>query len=130
MAADFGTDFAGGSAIDPRMRTATGEELMRDICVRRLSTPRGSLLSNPEAVTLDVRRYLSADYDSQAASLLKANCTSALVDDRRIYSATVTLSPLDPATRTLRMDIHGVGSEGPFSLTVAVSELTVEAIES
>lgn len=127
---DYGTDVYCGSDLDPLLRDTSGVENMQLVCLRRLYTPLGHLLSDPTAVTLDARDFVSSGVDLSSDKDLvriQALCQAALLDDQRIFSVAIQPS-FDFRTRVLTLPIQGVGSQGPFSLVLGVSALTVELL--
>jgi len=112
------------------MREVTGEELMRQVILRRLITRRGGLLSAPFAVTVDLREYMSGDFESQdrLMHLVRASSIAAIQDDPRVLSVDVRVTITGP--RSIAVAVNGVGARGPFALTLAVSSLTVELLRT
>jgi hypothetical protein len=138
---DYGRDLACATSLDPGMRDVIGATLMRQAIMRRLYTPRGGLLSAPFAVTVDLREYLSTDheYDGRILYLMKAASIAAIQDDVRVLRVDVDVQPRAltrsangteyPASdRTVIVSVRGTGADGPFSLTLAVSSLTIELL--
>lgn len=129
MATDYGRDLYCTTDLDASLTEVSGAQMMAQVCLRRLYTPRGSLLSSPSENTIDVRGYLSETVDLTRQDLvgIKAACTAALLADPRIESVTVT-PRFDSVTRVLTLGIDANGALGPFSLTLAVTSLTVELL--
>ncbi len=129
MATDYGTDLYCDTDMDGSLTEVSGSLLMQQVILKRLYTPKGSLLSAPGENTIDLREWLSTSVDPTQREITgaKAAATSALMADQRIES--VTIDPqFDAATRTLLMSIKGFGAAGPFSLTIAVTSLTVDIL--
>lgn len=127
--ADYGRDLYCDTDMDASMTEVSGALMMAQVCMRRLYTPKGSLLSSPAENTVDMREFLSTSVDLTGREITgaKAVATSALLADPRVER--VTVDPVyDPAARTLRLGITGYGAAGPFALTLAVSSLTVEIL--
>lgn len=125
---DYGTDLSCGLDIDATLRTVSGSELMEQVCIRRLYCRQGGLLSSPNALTLDARDFLSKGISGQRdLTTIEAQCAACLLDDERIFSASVRAT-FDPYARILTLAIEGTGALGPFSLVLAVSSLTVEQL--
>lgn len=124
----YGLDLSCTADLHPTMNVVTGDDLMREVCFRRLYTPRGSLLSSPQEVTIDVREYLSAEADEdRAVDLLRGACIAALSSDPRILSVDVVVEIVD---REATIAIAAIGSEGPFALTISASAATVAVLDS
>jgi len=126
---DYGYDFSAKTDLDPMLRLVTGEELMAEICVRRLFARPGSCLSNPVDNTLDARDFLSTGITQRDLPRIAGQCVAALEGDQRIFSATVIAS-FNPNLMTLTLNITGTGAQGPFNLTLAVSQVTVEILRA
>lgn len=129
MATDYGTDLYCDTDMDGSLTEVSGSLLMQQVILKRLYTPKGSLLSAPSENTIDLREWLSSSVDPTHREITgaKAAAVSALMADQRIESVTVTPA-FDAATRTLRVSIAGFGAEGPFSLTIGVTSLTVDIL--
>jgi len=124
---DYGFDFSATTDLDPMLRLVTGEELMGEICIRRLFARPGSLLSNPVDNTLDARDFLSQSITQRDLPRIGGQCAAALTGDQRIFSANVSAT-FDPSLMILTLDIAGNGAQGPFNLTLVVSQVTVELL--
>jgi hypothetical protein len=129
MATDYGTDLYCDTDMDASMTEVSGSLLMQQVILRRLYTPKGSLLSAPGENTVDLREWLSSSVDPTQREITgaKAAAMSALMADPRIESVTIT-PRFDATTRTLLMSIAGYGALGPFSLTIGVTSLTVDIL--
>jgi len=126
---DYGRDWYGTTDLLPTFASVTGSELMAQVCMRRVYTPPGSLFSAPLADTVDVRTYLSGEVDQAKLNLIRGACTGAIMADPRVLSVTVTPTWF-PSTRTMTLAIAGEGSQGPFALTLGVTSVTVELLQS
>lgn len=129
MAIDYGRDLSCTTGLDPLLRDVTGNELMEQVCLRRLYARPGSTLSNPVDNTLDARDFLSQGITPSDLPRIQGLCAAALLGDQRIFSATV-LGSFTPSTNVLTLNIAGNGAQGPFNLTLAVSAVTVELLRS
>ncbi len=127
MPTDYGQDLSATTDLDPLLRNVNGIELMSQVCLRRLFTRPGTLLSNPVDNTLDARDFLSKEIRPQDLRSIGGQCASALLGDQRIYSATVTATFV-PLTKVLTLNITATGANGPFNLTLAVTAVTIEIL--
>jgi len=130
MATDYGRDISATTDLDPLLQDVTGNDLMVQMCIRRLFCRKGSCLSAPSANTIDVRDFLNGSIDLTKQSSLQqisVLCQNAILGDERILSVTVTPS-YTFATKLLTLNIQAVGANGPFSLTLAVSQVTVQLL--
>ena len=125
---DYGLDIWCTTDIDPLLADVTGAELMAQVCLRRLFTRLGALISAPNALTLDSRDFLSLGVISGGdIPNIQAQCQAALLDDERVQTVSVVAS-FESTSRTLTLTIVGVGAFGPFSLTIAVTSVTVQLL--
>jgi len=130
MATDYGRDISCTTDLDPLLNDVTGNDLMVQVCVRRLFCRQGSCLSAPNAITLDVRDFLNGSLDlsqQSATQNISVQCQNALLGDERILSCTVDAT-YTFATKLLTLQIQANGANGPFSLTLAVNQVTVQLI--
>lgn len=124
---DYGQDISCTTDLDPTFRLVDGETMMAQVCVRRLYCGRGQLLSDPNDETIDAREFVSNGMKQGELTRVKALCESALLADPRVFSVRVKPS-YDAGARRITLPIQGTGSEGPFQLTLAVSDVTVELL--
>lgn len=126
---DYGRDFSCGTDLDPLLQLVEDEELMGQVCLRRLYCRKGSLLSNPLDNTLDARDFVNAGITAQGLPIIQGQCASALLGDPRVFEA-VVIADFNFVTKLLLLKCSGTGSKGPFALTLAVSSLTVELLNT
>ena len=124
---DYGTDLSCKADLDPLLRDVTGNELMAEVCLRRLYCRKGLLLSDPNDNTLDARDFIGTGISSSDLTRIQGLCVGALLGDERIHSAAV-VATFETRTKTLTLVITAVGANGPFSLTLAVTALTVDLL--
>lgn len=101
------------------------------VSMRRLSTDKGMLLSAPDEETIDLRNMLSSELPPGQAGFgfIRSQATGALLADPRIFSVEIS-GTLSDDGHSLSMFISGIGSTGPFALTLNVSQLTVSMLRS
>lgn len=98
---------------------------------RRLQTPRGALalINGDPDFGFDVRTLvlgkLTTTLRVQAQSAIKSEC----LKDEEVLSASVSVEPTSGGSG-LRITILLQASDGPFTLVLNVSDLTVDAILS
>lgn len=126
-APDYGVDLSCLTGLNPLLLTVSGTELMNQVALHRLYQRPGTLLSNPVDNTLDARDFLANDITPSSLPRIAGQCQSALLGDQRIFSASVKAS-FDAKTGLLTLDIAGTGASGPFNLTLAVSQVTIEIL--
>lgn len=114
--ADYGIDVSCTLDIDPSLRLVSGNELMREVIVRRLTCRKGSLLSDP-LYGIDIRDFLNSRIDSKALTRIQSIVTGELQNDERILSVT-SVASFNTTTKTLTLQMQGQGASGPFNLTI------------
>lgn len=133
MATDFGRDIYGDVDITPTLEEAEGIPNMLGVCVRQLYTPNQSLLSDPSHQSIDLRQFLGVDMPLQSDGQLNTNtvraaATAALLADPRIFSATVKVEWF-AVGNYMTVAITGVGSSGPFELTLGVDRARIKVLQ-
>ena len=126
---DYGYDLSCPGTLPPNMPEVSGARMMAEMICRRLFTPRGSLLSDPFAATIDLRTYLSVDQspDFSTLNLIKSAATAVILDDPRVQSVTVTVTA-SAQDRRVNLSVQGFGAFGPFALVIGVDALTVSLL--
>lgn len=128
MATDFGRDISGGLDISATLQESTGLQLMREVALRRVSTPDASLLSAPDEKTVDLRLYISGElpHNDLGAQVVSTAAVAALQADQRILSAKVDAAW--EGDDFMMVPIRCFTAEGPFSMTLQVSSVSIEVI--
>lgn len=131
MATDYGTDLVCATDLTPTMQTNSGLALMADVCCRRLGTPNQSLISAQDERTTDLRLYIGSTQarGPAGANTIRSDATAALKADPRIFQVAIGIT-MDPDASFIELEIDGVGSVGPFQLTIKVSAVRVEVLNA
>lgn len=124
---EYGVDFSCTTDLDPLLILVSGDELMGQVCVRRLFARPGSDISNPVDNTLDARDFVAAGITPSDLPSIGGRCASALNGDQRISGATVAAT-FNPNTHLMSLAISAFGANGPFNLTLSVSAVTIEIL--
>jgi len=124
---DYGYDMAGSLDITPALHDVGSDNIMPQVCVRRLTTSAGSLLSAPEEDTIDLRDYLSSGLTENDLYAIRSDMNIALTADERIDTVDITLQ-FDRVTEVMTTSVKGNGALGPFELTLSVSSVSVDII--
>jgi hypothetical protein len=112
-------------------RYSTGVRLVAEAAYRRLTTPRGMLLGGEEEADygFDLSEVIGEVEPNVIAAALPGRISSELTKDERIESVeTVVTVTQDGPTTTLLVNIDGTTAEGPFSLQLSVSDVTVDLV--
>jgi hypothetical protein len=112
-------------------RYATGVRLVAEAAYRRLTTPRGMLLGDEDEADygIDLTELIGEVDSASLAASLPGRIVAELRKDERIEDATVSIASTKsgPST-TYVIQVTGETSEGPFTLQVGVSDVTVELL--
>jgi phage baseplate assembly protein W len=102
----------------------SGRAGLVEALLRRLVTPRGQLLGEPDYGT-DVRDWINDERSITEGSRLGAAVAAELAKDERVKSASATAS-FDGTTLTIVITL--VDAQGPFKLTLAVDQVDVKVL--
>lgn len=110
---------------------ASGVRLVAQACYRRLTTPRGTLRGGEDEqhYGIDITELVGSATSAAEVAALQGRIRAELEKDERIESVnvSVTSSSRGPAT-TYTITVQAFTSEGPFTLTLAASDVTVELL--
>jgi hypothetical protein len=130
MSTDLGTDIGCVTDIDQSMGLVSGRLNLCHAIARRLSTPRGwlydSFQGDPD-YGLDLREWLNGDFTTSELNSKPSEIEDEVLKDERIQACTVTAT-FTPATSTAEIQILLEDADGPFSLVLAVSSVTVSLL--
>jgi phage baseplate assembly protein W len=123
---DFGSDLSCVTDLDPTGAVVSGRRLLAEAIARRLQTPRGGLIDDPD-YGYDVTDFLNDDLSPRDLALMATNINAECAKDQRILSAnsTVTLA----AGGVLMISVGLTDLDGPFDLVLAVSDVTVAILK-
>jgi len=130
----YGTDLAispntqGVLDIDSSGRVVSGIQVLAQSIVMRQTTPTRSLLGAPNDC-FDLRSWISAGFTQGQIQQLSAYIQTQLLRDQRIISVQVQATySYETATLTVAEQIQS--SNGPFTLTLSVSQVSVSMLVS
>lgn len=128
-AADFGVDLDCVSDLTPEMREVSGIVLFQQAVARRLDCPRGWLIDDPD-YGFDLAGRASEAVTTAAKFRLGVDVSSEVGKDARTLTCDVRARFTGPAPRTkATITVDGETTAGPFSMTLAVGDVTVELLE-
>lgn len=125
---DFGRDvstFTNGD-LDPAFRWISGRRVVAERVARRLYTDVDLLEYAPDGC-LDIRAFLSGGVDNATLLRLASRITAIAERDESVATADATVSWND-ATQALKVRIALETEEGPFSLVLAITAVTLELL--
>lgn len=105
-------------------RTLIGQRL-----ARRLQTPRGglSVIGDDPNFGWDVRQYLNSKLGPTDIARAQQEIESECLKDEEVQSVTCTMSL---SNGTLTITVAALSSDGPFTLTLNVGQLTTTVVLS
>jgi hypothetical protein len=109
------------------MQEATGNDVLIQSIVRRHLTIKGSDIASPND-GIDVRVYIKAGLTQTDISGIAAAVQQELVRDQRILPSTTVTASYNTETLVLTLNEVIQTASGPFSLTLAISQVTVDVI--
>lgn len=104
--------------------TVSGRPLLIEALLRRLITPRGALLGDPDYGT-DVRAWINKAMNVAQIARLGGLISAELAKDERVKSAAASATF---ANSKLTVLITIVDGAGPFKLTVEVTDVTLKLL--
>lgn len=125
----YGYDLWWDGDLDAGMRETGGRLVLAQWVARCLSTPTGQLLDDPN-FGYDLTQWINSDVEigRPQVAQISAGITRALLRDERILSVD-SVVVLAPSTGILTVTIVLTGAAGPFTLVLAVSDVTVELLQ-
>ena len=130
MTTNFGFDIACRNSLLTG-RFSSGVQLVAEAAFRRLTTPRGTLRGGEEEANygLDLADLIGSVATASDAASLGGRIRNELLKDERIETADVTVvgTTAGPAT-SFDISIACTTKEGPFSLQLAVNDVTVQLL--
>jgi phage baseplate assembly protein W len=124
MSTEHGYDLSGILDLSPDLRTVHGREALIEALARRLTTPRGGLWYDP-SYGHDVRQYVNAP--SPQPGLVESQVSAECLKDERVLDAEVTVLSVG---EELRISVEITDARGPFTLTLVVTQVTVELLRN
>ena len=127
MTIDYGTELSWTDDVDPTHRFVTGTRLLGEALYRRLITPRGQLLDDPD-YGLGIVQLLNKPMTTREIASLPARIQAECLKDERVASVTATV------TRTgeiWKISLVATASSGePFRLVMSVDQVTPALLEA
>lgn len=104
----------------------SGNQCVAEMIARRLQTPRGGLIDDPN-YGYDLTGWLDADITTPQLASIQSNVNAECVKDQRVLSAQSTVTLVQSGM--LIVTIQLVTAAGPFTLTLSVSNLAPNAVQ-
>lgn len=123
--ADLGTDLSCLEDLSPTMAEVSGRTCLAQAVARRLLTPRGRLIYDPN-YGYDLEQFLNDDLGPGDLAKIAANIQNEALKDERVLTATAAVVVQNKALIvTLTID----DGDGPFTFVLPVSLVTVQLLQ-
>ncbi|TAL29024.1 MAG: hypothetical protein EPN98_21520 [Phenylobacterium sp.] len=123
-ATDFGTDVDCRSGVPLRWGLVSGRANVINALARRFVTATGAL-PDDTAYGLDLRGYLNAGLTASGLSQLRSSIIAQCELDKRVQSCDTVVFDFNAQASTLVVTLVISDADGPFTLVLAVNDLTV-----
>lgn len=120
----YGHDLFGVNDLDPGMLECDGRVCLAQALARRLITPRGGLLDDPN-YGYDLTGFLNDDVSHATLASMQGQIVAEMMKDERVIAATASVVFV---AGQLIVTISITDSVGPFPLVLAVSSVTVQVL--
>lgn len=125
--ADFGTDWSCVMDLDPMGQMVTGRDVLSQALVRRITTPRGRLLSNPN-YGYDVTGEINDDLSTQEVGQIASNMDAEFMKDERVVSSSTSATLTSDGVLTTTTTI--TDGAGPFPLVLQISAVGISILQT
>jgi phage baseplate assembly protein W len=123
----YGHDLSCTNDLDPNMIEVDGLTTLTQAIFRRLITPRGTLLDDPN-YGYDVTQFVNDDLSPADISRIGTQIDQELLKDQRVYASSTTVTYVASASM-LTIATVVTPSTGPtFTLVLAASQVTVQLL--
>jgi len=127
MTVDFGTDLSCTDDLDETMKEISGQDVLAQAIYRRLTTPRGQLIDDPD-YGIDVRSFLSRGVDAGKLREIEGTIRQEVLKDERVANVTAKAT-IDYKTYSITVSLIVTTGDGPFRLVFSITADTVEFLK-
>lgn len=121
-----GTDVSCFPHLDGGFGLISGRRVVMEAVLKRLSTPRGMLWAHPD-YGLDLRNYIGEQITDATLAQLRSDVQAECENDERVLAVDVGVT-WNSAASTLYVALTVYDGNGPFSLTLQVTQLSVDVV--
>lgn len=121
---NYGHDLFCVNDLDPGMLEVDGRVCLAQALARRLITPRGGLLDDPN-YGYDLTGFLNDDVTHATLASMQGQINAEMLKDERVIAASSTVVFV---SGQLIVTISITDGVGPFPLVLAVSSVTVQVL--
>lgn len=122
----YGKDLSCVADLDPSMVEVGGNTVLAQACARRLLTPRGTLIDDPD-YGYDLEQWIGADIGPADVAGIQVAIQQELLKDERV-NACVAVVTYSQATSVLVASVQVGGAAGQFAFVLTVSELSATIV--
>ena len=127
MTVDFGTDLSCTDDLDETMKEISGQDVLAQAIYRRLTTPRGQLIDDPD-YGIDVRSFLSRGVDAGKLREIEGTIRQEVLKDERVANVTAKAT-IDYKTYSITVSLIVTTGDGPFRLVFSITADTIEFLK-
>jgi hypothetical protein len=122
--ADLGHDLSCVSDLDPSMREVQGRIALAQACARRLQTPRGRLIDDPD-YGYDLTDEIGDDLSPSDIARIASSVDAEMLKDERVLASSTVVTFLN---QILIVTVSLTDGAGPFLLVLQVSAVSVQLL--
>jgi hypothetical protein len=128
---NYGYDLSCESDLDRNFGTVSGRLLLSQALVRRIITPRGMLFYDPN-YGYDITSEVSDDLLPADLGRIGQEMDAEFLKDQRVISSITQVTTVTAPDGTLSLSTLTTITDGngPFPLTLAISQVTVTLLQS
>lgn len=123
---NYGSDISCVFDVDPGMAEVSGRVCLLQALARRLSTPRGRLVDDPN-YGFDLTDSINDDVGPAELARLKTGAEAECLKDERVIGITVTLDLLSSGVLVVSVVVSD--EVGDFSAVLAVSDVSISILK-
>ncbi len=123
--ADLGSDLSCIQDLTQEMATVSGRICLAQALARRIITPRGALIDDPN-YGYDVTDFLDDDVLPQVLRQLGGNIDAEFLKDERVIASLTTV--VNSAGKLI-INSSVQDGDGPFTLVLSVGDVTVDILK-
>jgi len=121
MATDFGRDLSCVTDLDPAMTEVSGRLVLSQALVRRLLTPTGGIVDDPD-YGYDLGAQLNDDLTTAQVAQIAPRVDLEFLKDERVFASSTEGTFL---AGVVTLSSLVTSADGPFRLTLAADGVTV-----
>ena len=125
MPINYGSELSCTLDVDPNGSMVSGGHLIAEALYRRVITPRGRVIDDPNYGT-DLTQYINDDQPKSAQAQIQAAVVQECLKDERVLQCTCTTSL--NSIGVMSITIYFIAAPGPFTLVLAATPTSVNIL--